>query len=145
MEAVVKHIRAVAPPPIFAQPIPGFKSKTYAASVVRIGIKREKLRKQGGRCLYCTQPLTVRQATVEHRKPIGRGGTDTACNIDAACKPCNTAKGWLTKREFNLAIFNPNLQRDGWEVYLACIEIRLKRRAEQACTRLWKAIAPRAA
>ncbi len=136
----MKHLREVTPTPKHLLPIPGFKSKSYEASVIRRGIKREKLRKQGGRCLYCTQPISVKQATAEHRKPIARGGTDTAGNIDAACKACNTAKGWLTKREFNLAIFNPNLQRDGWEVYLACVEIRLKRRVEQACQRLRKII-----
>ena len=42
----------------------------------------------------------------------------------------------LKKREFELAIFNPNLRRDPWPLYLACVEIRLKRAAEKACRRL---------
>jgi 5-methylcytosine-specific restriction endonuclease McrA len=111
------------------------------AANARRKVKIAKLREQGWRCLYCTCRLTRKTATAEHRKPIARGGVDAPGNIDAACEPCNTAKGTLTKREFELAIFNPNLRRDTWPLYLACIDIRLKRRTELACRRLLSIIA----
>ena len=142
----MKHFAAPAAPiPVHFLPIPGFKSKTPEASKARQITKRQKLRAQGGRCLYCTVPMTFRQATTEHRKPLARGGTDTPNNIDAACLDCNHAKGRLTKREFELAIFNPNMRRDPWPLYLACVEIRLKRAAEKACRRLAAALVTRAA
>lgn len=122
--------------PLHCLAIPGFKSNSNSAQRARRVAKREKLQRQGGRCLYCTEPLSVSKATVEHRKPLSRGGTDTADNIDAACRPCNKAKGRLTKREFLLAIFNPSLLRHPWPLYLACLDIRLRRRTELACRRL---------
>ena len=135
----MKHFIASAPaprPPAHLIAIPGFKSKSIEATKQRREIKIRKLQKQRGRCRYCTQEISVNEATTEHRKPLARGGTDTAKNIDAACQPCNKAKRKLTKREFELAIFNPNMRRDPWPLYVARVEIRLKRAAEKACRRL---------
>ena len=101
---------------------------------------RVKLRiweREQGRCSLTGRKILPGDAfDYEHRKPLARGGTDTAKNIDAACQPCNKAKRKLTKREFELAIFNPNMRRDPWPLYVARVEIRLKRAAEKACRRL---------
>ena len=136
---------APRPLPLYCQPIPGFKAKSKAASVVRIVNKIARLKVQGGRCPYCTVPLTVRAATVEHRKPISRGGADHLSNIDATCEPCNRGKGSLTRNEFERVIFNPNLKRDGFDLYYIGMEIRLKRRTELACRRLASIITPKRA
>lgn len=137
----MKHFAAPAAPiPVHLLAIPGFKSKRPEATIARRMVKRRKLKEQGGRCRYCTVPISARDATTEHRKPLSRGGTDTPENIDAACRDCNRAKGKMTKREFELAIFNPNMRRDPWPLYLACVEIRMKRAAEKACKRLAAAL-----
>jgi hypothetical protein len=135
----MKHVRKVLVPPAALTPKPGVKEKTIKAQQVRRGHKKQALRRQGWRCLYCLSPLSINKATVEHRKPLARGGCDVADNIDAACAPCNRAKGKLTKAEFERAIFNPDMKRHVWPLYLACVEIRLKRAVEKACARLAKA------
>lgn len=138
---VKRFTPAAAPVPAHFLPIPGYRSNTPEAQRARRMIKRLKLREQGGRCCYCQQPLSVAKATVEHRKPFARGGIDAPSNIDVACLRCNGAKGWLTKPEFERAIFNPNVRRDPWPLYLACVEIRLKRFTERACKRLARMVA----
>lgn len=107
----------------------------FARALMR-AYKGHALLRQDGLCLYCHSRLRLRDATAEHAVPRSRGGGTTIGNIDAACAGCNTAKGDRTRPEFNRAIHEPDLHRDGWDLYLACAEIRLKRRAALACTRL---------
>ena len=116
----------------------------------RLGLKRTQIRertqrkilkieahtKQDGICPYCTEYMPLSQSTAEHKKPVSRGGRTEAKNIDAACERCNKLKGSMTKAEFNTVIHNRNLSRDGWELYLIGLDIRLQRRTELACKRL---------
>lgn len=57
----------------------------------------------GWRCHYCNcaihrEPMKVnsihkpRQATVDHMKPLGKGGSDSVQNMVLACQPCNDEK-----------------------------------------------------
>lgn len=127
----MKHDRAPA-----LQPAP----LTYAQRVRYVrGLKRDAYHRQGRICLYCLDWMSLREATTEHRKPKSRGGEDVPTNIDAACSTCNNAKGSLTRREFELAIFRPSYKRHPWKLYLACLDIRLKRRINQAVKRLARA------
>lgn len=57
--------------------------------------KSEALAEQGGCCRYCMAPLTISQATADHRVPRSKGGLNVRANIIAACQPCNAAKGSL--------------------------------------------------
>jgi 5-methylcytosine-specific restriction endonuclease McrA len=41
-----------------------------------------------GRCVYCNAPAT----TVDHIRPLSRGGLETAANLAPACGPCNSSK-----------------------------------------------------
>lgn len=107
----------------------------------RRALKLAALEKQGGACLYCFLPLEPKETTAEHRKPKIRGGRDTPRNIAASCEPCNRTKGHLTERVFLRAIRRPDLERDGWPLYLRCVEIRVKRRSAQACQRLRSIVA----
>ena len=58
----------------------------------------------GWHCHYCNHeihpdPVSVdslwkpRQATVDHKTPLSRGGIDSVNNLVLACKPCNEEKG----------------------------------------------------
>lgn len=60
------------------------------------------LRDWGWRCYYCAADLRrpgVR-ATLDHRLPRSRGGSDQRANLVPACLACNHAKGCLTVSEF---------------------------------------------
>lgn len=102
--------------------------------------RQDALKKQGGKCLYCTRPLRSYEVTAEHNIPRSRGGMTEKENIDAACETCNKEKGSYTKAEFNRAIHEPNLKRDPWDLYLAAASIRLRKQTEKACRNLRKMV-----
>lgn len=51
----------------------------------------------GNKCIYCG---TEDNLTLEHRKPISRGGSHHPANIAPACRWCNTSKGNKTEAEY---------------------------------------------
>jgi 5-methylcytosine-specific restriction endonuclease McrA len=56
--------------------------------------KRDQFRRKGiRRCAYCRKPLTLKLATVDHRKPLAKGGKNAPDNFALACWPCNHEKG----------------------------------------------------
>lgn len=61
-------------------------------------IKRMKF---GGRevmpCAYCGTSLTIDTATLDHVRPVSRGGAHAQDNLVLACAPCNNAKGCKTR------------------------------------------------
>lgn len=44
-------------------------------------------------CYYCRAFLTMQTATIEHLKPVSKGGADTMDNLALACECCNKEKG----------------------------------------------------
>jgi 5-methylcytosine-specific restriction endonuclease McrA len=75
------------------------------------GISRIALRKRhGDHCVYCRIELnfvraknrvfTKRDATIEHRLPLARGGKHVWENVVLACRTCNMSKGAKTEEEF---------------------------------------------
>ena len=54
---------------------------------------------QAGRCYYCGSLLTE-SYTVDHLRPLSRGGTNDPDNVVVACKSCNDSKGVLLSEEF---------------------------------------------
>ncbi|WP_439649751.1 HNH endonuclease [Gymnodinialimonas ulvae] len=71
-------------------------------------IRNEKYDLQGGKCIYCLQPMWTKsanafqrayglskgqvrwfQCTAEHLEPVSNGGKTSAKNIAAACRFCN--------------------------------------------------------
>lgn len=47
----------------------------------------------GWRCYFCCVSLTVYTATVDHRIPISKGGSNWIANIAPACGFCNKSRG----------------------------------------------------
>jgi 5-methylcytosine-specific restriction endonuclease McrA len=51
-------------------------------------------------CHYCNKLLTFDEATIDHLKPLSKGGYDRRRNKRIACRPCNEAKGAMSPEEF---------------------------------------------
>lgn len=79
-----------------------------AVYAMRSGWRQQRYEQQGGRCLYCRQPLICSETfakmpnslTLDHVIPLAKGGPDTFDNTVAACHACNQAKGMLDLGEF---------------------------------------------
>ena len=52
------------------------------------------------KCIYCNRELTNKEATLEHKQPISRGGINDKENLAIACPHCNYSKGNKTVLEF---------------------------------------------
>lgn len=50
------------------------------------------LRKYGPACVYCLEPLSEANATVDHYVPRAAGGSNHIDNLRPACFPCNNWK-----------------------------------------------------
>lgn len=63
-------------------------------------------------CQYCCEPLTYRDATLDHVLPRSQGGGTTWQNVVVACHPCNRKKGGRTPEQANMSLFKPSIQPD---------------------------------
>jgi hypothetical protein len=71
---------------------------------VRIDAKRRNLftslaDRDGCGCMYCSIPLTLETATIEHVVAVTHGGPNHPANLALACGPCNMDAGHLSARE----------------------------------------------
>ena len=48
---------------------------------------------QKGKCISCNKKIPYEQMTVDHIKPLSKGGSDLPYNIQLLCKSCNSSKG----------------------------------------------------
>ncbi|MCC6918918.1 MAG: HNH endonuclease [Alphaproteobacteria bacterium] len=61
---------------------------------------------QDRRCFYCkrimriTQTRCPEQFTIDHTRPLCRGGRDNDENRVGCCNECNQVKGFMTAEEF---------------------------------------------
>lgn len=60
--------------------------------------------RDGGRCQYCGEGLTLREATLDHILPRSRGGKNTWENLVIACRPCNQSKADRTPEEAHMRL-----------------------------------------
>ncbi len=52
-------------------------------------------------CHYCSEKLTEKNLSIDHKLPVSRGGDTNLENIAFCCKKCNSEKGSMTEKEFN--------------------------------------------
>lgn len=57
------------------------------------------LEEQDYKCIYCGVDITE-SFSLDHRKPLSRGGENVVENIDLTCRDCNTRKSTRTKKEY---------------------------------------------
>ena len=64
------------------------------------------VKRDGSRCAHCKRHLDIKSPdfTVDHKKPVSKGGQTVLENLQILCKPCNGAKG---NREFTPASNEP--------------------------------------
>lgn len=55
-------------------------------------VRRLVFERDGGCCLSCGVPLTIRTAQLDHIVPWSAGGPDTSDNLRILCQPCNEAR-----------------------------------------------------
>jgi 5-methylcytosine-specific restriction endonuclease McrA len=68
---------------------------------LRMALKRYVVRRDGNTCQYCgARGKRNWRLTLDHRLPVGRGGTGGAGNLWACCKRCNLDKGQRTEEEY---------------------------------------------
>ena len=70
-----------------------------------MSLRRELAATQKFQCIYCRGPLTMKgtgvtRATLDHRVPLARGGSNGRENLVVCCQRCNNKKGSLTDLEF---------------------------------------------
>lgn len=93
---------------------------------------------QGGRCLYCHGPITMRTATADHKWPRAKRGSTQRHNIVAACRPCNQAKGDRSPIEFYKLIDRRIPKAASDEILMVWAARRIWKRTQRACERIEK-------
>lgn len=59
---------------------------------VKLG-KQNLYYRDGGKCYWCDEPLTIKNMTFDHLVPKSHGGKNEWMNLVTCCKKCNTKKG----------------------------------------------------
>jgi|TARA_R100000750_G_C2327939_1_gene88983 HNH endonuclease len=55
-------------------------------------LKKQVFEEAGWKCEYCGVALNESNASIDHKMPRSKGGTDERENLAAACRQCNTQK-----------------------------------------------------
>jgi hypothetical protein len=55
-------------------------------------VRRLIFERDGGMCLSCGMPLTIKTARLDHIVPWSAGGPDTSDNLRLLCEPCNAGR-----------------------------------------------------
>lgn len=61
--------------------------------------------RDGFKCVYCREAMSLKDLTLDHVIPVVRGGARTWSNIVSCCIPCNQKKGARTPQEAGFADF----------------------------------------
>lgn len=64
-------------------------------------IRSRLISEQKHECYYCHKYISHKMATIDHKQPLVRGGSDTKENMVASCSVCNTTKGAMNEVEFS--------------------------------------------
>lgn len=80
-EAVAKELQYLG-----SRPGGGSRKTSYARA-------RRRLLLRDNRCHWCGRELAWSDSTIDHRIPLGKGGSNGNDNLVLSCEPCNRAKG----------------------------------------------------
>lgn len=89
--------------PVHGKPFSATPARRAARQRWRLKYRAARHAIQSRPCVYCGGA----GGTVDHVRPLHRGGRDGISNLVPACETCNTYKGHLTLAE--LATFRPDL------------------------------------
>lgn len=81
----------------------GNQRKRATKDYQQLGYTLEELRckaREAVTCCYCGVVLTTESLSLDHRKPISRGGSWALENLTVVCLRCNHVKGCLNHEEF---------------------------------------------
>lgn len=107
------------------RPLSRYRQKKLDAAFARAQ-RVAALKAQDGRCAYCLDPLTAKQATRDHVRSRASGGLDHSSNIKAACQPCNSTKGCMPYDLFMRMITSPK-PGEPWVFRMIWVSRRLNR------------------
>lgn len=88
------HLFKEQPAPQIAKPSPG-RTPLWTSQITRL------IERGGSKCHYCRRPLKIRQeladprpddATIDHKIPRSKGGSNAMENLLLACRKCNHEK-----------------------------------------------------
>lgn len=77
----------------FAQSSPHLVWVTPPNRSMPLALRLQVFDLKGPRCAYCPEILTRENFTVDHIRPIARGGLTVLANLTVACRSCNSRKG----------------------------------------------------
>jgi 5-methylcytosine-specific restriction endonuclease McrA len=86
-----------------------WKASCYRSSLIKVSSKEEAatkkeledmLIKSNKTCYYCAKELTQENISLDHKKPLARGGSSKIANLVLCCKDCNMTKGSLNGNEY---------------------------------------------
>ena len=86
--------------------------------------KRNVFTRDGFKCMYCG--TKQKKLTIDHVKPISRGGKTSFDNCVAACRPCNNYKGSRTPSEAGMYLIKqPNSPTINEFFIIKCKELKI--------------------
>ena len=56
-------------------------------------VRSQLINKYGSKCVECGEELNGSEITLDHIKPISKGGETSFENCQIMCQPCNNKKG----------------------------------------------------
>lgn len=65
-------------------------------------LKKMMVKVYGKDCKYCSKTLNYRTMVCDHIIPVIKGGPSVKENLQFICKSCNTRKGPLDEKDFDL-------------------------------------------
>lgn len=78
------------------------------------------IEKYGMRCFYCGKKLNRGNFTIDHIKPVSKGGEDTYRNLVPACKKCNEEKADKELDDYCKKHTGASIEVNGSKICLVC-------------------------
>lgn len=69
-------------------------------SIAKLSKKLTLASRDGLRCAYCSEELTLKSATLDHFVPLAQGGSWANPNLRIACNSCNQRKGAMPPQKW---------------------------------------------